>query len=325
MTRAGDLVSARPLVSICIPTYQGRQWIRDTITSALAQDYPRIEVVVSDDMSTDGTPEVAEAIDDPRVRVFQSDSRLGMARNWNRSVRLSNGEYVKFLMQDDWLDRRCVSRMVEVLSRHPSAGFVFALRSVDASDPTDVAALRLARRLQDLPARLGRLGELNDGRTVFEAINRTGFRGNWIGEPTAVMVRRAALQRVGLFNTHMHQLTDLELWLRLAFFFDVGFVPETLAAFRLHSSSATTANAREGTAWLDSAWLLEGLRTHPEARESLGAWAEARVWVGVLRAEARRRVRSGLRGGHSYTTQLRDYLHYRAHPTRDLHERLDDA
>ncbi len=236
-----------PSVSICIPTYQGSRWIRDSIASALAQDYPRVEVVVSDDQSTDGTAEAAEAVADERVRVVRSDRRLGMAGNWNRSVQLARGDYIKFLMQDDLLDPTCVSRMATVLTRHSSVGFVFAQRTIAVEDPADAGSVRLARKLQKLPARLGALREVNDGRAIFHAMRRTGFRGNWIGEPTAVMVRRDALRRVGLFNTRVRQLTDLEMWLRLAFFFDVGFVPAPLATFRLHRTSATSANAAAGT------------------------------------------------------------------------------
>ncbi len=66
-----------PLVSICIPTYQGSRWISDAIVSALAQDYPRLEVVVSDDHSTDGTAEIADSFADERVRVVRSRSTLG--------------------------------------------------------------------------------------------------------------------------------------------------------------------------------------------------------------------------------------------------------
>jgi glycosyltransferase involved in cell wall biosynthesis len=312
-----------PLVSICIPTYQGARWIRDTIASALAQDYPRIEVVVSDDLSTDGTAEAADAASDERVRVVRSDRRLGMAGNWNRSVQLARGDYIKYLMQDDVLDPTCVSRMATVLTENPSVGFVFALRTIAVEDPADAGSVRLARKLQKLPERLGALGDVNDGRAIFDAMRRTGFRGNWIGEPTAVMVRGDSLRRVGLFNTRLRQLTDLEMWLRLAFFFDVGFVPAPLATFRLHPTSATSANAAAGDAWLDRSWLLEGLRAHPEIRPSLGLGTEAKVWAVTLGAEGKRLVTHAGRGRHAYPSQLRELHRYRSHPTGSLHERLD--
>jgi glycosyltransferase involved in cell wall biosynthesis len=313
----------QPLVSICIPTYQGSRWVHDSTASALAQDYPNVEVVISDDASTDGTAEIAAAIADGRVRVARSDRRLGMAGNWNRSVQLARGEYVKLLMQDDLLAPSCVSRMADVLSRNPSVGFVFSRRTIEVDDPADAGAIRLARKLERLPGRLGALGEVNDGRAIFHAMRRTGFRGNWIGEPTAVMVRRDALDRVGLFNTRLRQLTDLELWLRLAFFFDVGFVPEALATFRLHATSTTSANAAAGDAWLDWPWLVEGLRQHPEIRGSLGPLTEAKVWAVTLGAEGKRLVTHVGRGRPAYASQLREYRRYRSRPTGPLHGRLD--
>ena len=190
-------------------------------------------------------------------------------------------------MQDDLLDPTCVSRLASVLARKPAVGVVFALRTIAVDDPSDPASVRLARKLQRLPDRLGALDEVSDGRRIFHAMRRTGFRGNWIGEPTAVMVRRDAFQRVGLFNTRLRQLTDLEMWLRLAFFFDVGFVPEQPPTFRLHPTSATSANAAAGGAWLDRPWLLEGLRAHPEIRSSLGPSTEAKVWGVTIAAEGK--------------------------------------
>jgi glycosyltransferase involved in cell wall biosynthesis len=312
-----------PVVSICIPTYQGSPWIRETIASALAQDYPRVEVVVSDDHSTDGTAEAAEAISDARVRVVRSDRRLGMARNWNRSVRHARGDYIKFLMQDDALDPTCVARMATILAANPSVGFVFSLRAIAVDDPSDVGSVRLGRKLAVVPDRLGSLRDVNDGRAIFDAMRRTGFRGNWIGEPTAVMVRRDAFRRVGLFNTRLRQLTDLEMWLRLAFFFDVGFVAAPLATFRLHATSTTSANAAAGDAWLDRPWLLEGLRTHPEIRATLGWETQARVWAVTFGAEGKRLVTHRGRGRYAYASQLRELQRYRSHPTGPLHEQLD--
>ena len=266
---------------------------------------------------------MALAVDDSRLRVIRPHSRVGMAGNWGRCVRLSGGEYVKFLMQDDRLDPTSVSKMADILSRHPSAGFVFAPRRIGFDDSTDRDSSRLAHRLERLSARLGSLAEVNDGIAIFETIRRTGFRANLIGEPTSVMVRRDAFRRIGLFNAHLRQLTDLEMWLRLAYFFDVGFIAEPLSTFTLHSTSATSSNQRGGDAWLDAAWLLEGLRAHPEIRPHLGAMTEARVWSGVLIAEGARLFRGRFRSGHSYGPTLREYLRYRRHPTRDLHDALD--
>lgn len=294
------------------------------MASALAQDYTNLEVVVMDDASTDGTADVAEAFGDDRLRVVRSDRRSGMAGNWSRSVKASRGDYVKLLMQDDSLEPSCVSSMAGVLSRNPSVGLVFAPRTIRVEDPDDVLSRRLARKLERRATRLGSLREANDGRAIFEAIRKSGLRANWVGEPTAVMARRTALRRVGLFNPRLRQLTDLELWLRLAWFFDVGYVPETLSTFTLHATAETSSNLWTGSAWLDAAWVLEGLRAYPEIRAHLGSGTEVRVWAGIAIAEASRYWKTRLRAGHAYRRSLREFVRYRRHPSGDLHPSLDD-
>ena len=165
-----------PLVSICSPTYHGSRWIRATIASALAQDYPQVEVVVFDDASMVGTAEAALAVADERVRVVASEHHIGMARNWSRSAQFSRGDYVKFLMQDDALEPTCVGRMADLMARNPSVGLVFTLRRIEPADPSDAASARLRRKLEDLPAKLGPLREVDSGRAIFDAMRRTRIR-----------------------------------------------------------------------------------------------------------------------------------------------------
>src|ERR1035437_49115 len=80
-----------PAVSVCIPTFNGAAWLREAIESALAQDFSDLEVVVCDDASSDDTVALARQFRDERVRVVAYPDRVGMARNWNRSVLASKG------------------------------------------------------------------------------------------------------------------------------------------------------------------------------------------------------------------------------------------
>jgi glycosyltransferase involved in cell wall biosynthesis len=321
------MTDPRPLVSICIPTYQGASWIRETLASALAQDYPRVEVVVSDDASTDGTADIVSSLGNGRVRVIGSERRVGMARNWNRCVRAARGEYIKLLMQDDLLEPDCISALAAVLDRHPEAGFVFSPRNVLLDDPSDPDARRWLRDLGTLHDALEPLLEINDGRRILAVMQRERFGPNHIGEPTVVLMRHVALEQVGLFNAHLGQVTDLEMWLRLAGSFDVGFVRRPLATFRVHRGSASTVNSRSGAAWLDRVWLVEGLRQRPELRKTVGQRDILLVWAETARAEAKRQVK-GLLAGHSLEIRrlgrdLREYVEYRNdHPRPPLHEPL---
>jgi len=314
----------RPAVSVCIPTFDGAPWIRQAIESALAQDFADLEVVVCDDSSADDTVQLARQVDDERLRVVANPERVGMARNWNRSILESKGAYIKFLMQDDRLEPGCVGRMLEVIDGSPGIGMVFCPRQLELDEPGDPASLLFLQRFGELHTRLGPLARVNDGQALFAAMQRDRFRDNMIGEPTAVMVSREALVGLGLFNSRLHQLTDHEMWLRIAYFYQVGFVSEPLATFRIHGRSASVSNERSGSDWLDRLWLLEGLRMHPEIRTRLSTRAGARVRLLTYANAGKRLVTDGPRAMPSHLRELGQYLRFRLRRRRGdvLHEPL---
>src|SRR2546423_8587516 len=94
-------VKEMPLVSVCIPTFNGARWIKESLNSALAQSYRPLEIIIIDDASTDETVKVLRSFKDDRIRLFVNEQRLGLACNWNRCVELARGEFIKFLFQDD--------------------------------------------------------------------------------------------------------------------------------------------------------------------------------------------------------------------------------
>lgn len=82
-TKAKDQVaqSDQPLVSICIPTFNGARWIRECLDSALAQSYQPMEIVVVDDASTDGTIEQVRSLKDERIRIVANKALLSTGHN----------------------------------------------------------------------------------------------------------------------------------------------------------------------------------------------------------------------------------------------------
>jgi glycosyltransferase involved in cell wall biosynthesis len=91
-----------PLVSIVIPAYNAEPYVAETLRSALAQTWPRTEVVVVNDGSRDGTPAATRAFAGPRVKVIDQENR-GAAAARNRGLREAQGEFVQFLDADDLL------------------------------------------------------------------------------------------------------------------------------------------------------------------------------------------------------------------------------
>jgi glycosyltransferase involved in cell wall biosynthesis len=114
---------SEPLVTIGIPTYnRADRFLREAVESALAQDYERIEVVVSDNCSTDTTPDVMAAYAaDNRIRYVRGTTNIGANGNFNRAVAEATGDYFILVCDDDSIDADWVSAAVEAVRSTPNA------------------------------------------------------------------------------------------------------------------------------------------------------------------------------------------------------------
>jgi glycosyltransferase involved in cell wall biosynthesis len=305
----------RPRVSVVVAAYNAEAWIGEAVESALAQTMPDLELVVMDDASQDRTADVVAAIADPRLKLVRNTANLGQARNWNRGVGLCRAPFVKFLCADDTLRPECLERMLEVAERRPDVGLVFARRTirVEAADAAGDAWRRTYERMDE---NFGELAEVNDGRVLFDALAREDFPDNWIGEPTSVLMRRDAFERLGGFHVEIRQPVDFELWLRALFSYAVGFVPEPVATYRLVADSITRVSASEGSRWLDRLWLLESLRDDEEIR---AAYPHLRRLIWNERAHAAGRFGKAIvrrRAMRQRLLEARRYVEYKV--ARDL-------
>jgi glycosyltransferase involved in cell wall biosynthesis len=311
-----------------LPTYNGARWVGEALESALRQTYGPLDLLVVDNGSTDGTLDVVRSYDDPRVRISVNERNIGIIANHNQCVRLARGPLIKFLHSDDALEPQCVERMVERALRSDRVGLVFAPRKLVLDESPTPEALAWAERYGTLHEPLGELEPVNPGRPLFDrwlrGILRLRDDENWIGEPSSVLLRREVFSRVGLFNDRLSLLTDVEMWLRVIFFFDVGFVDEELSRYRHHGASVSAAHATGGTSWLERLWLYQGLLEHPEIAAAYPELRRARLAeapkvarLAAARVARRRPLRLG---------ELAEYLAFlRRRPRPPLHERLEPA
>jgi glycosyltransferase involved in cell wall biosynthesis len=118
----------RPLVTVAIPTYQRASSLRRAIESVVSQDYEPIELIISDNASTDGTRGLCEqyAASRPWIRYVRQDVNIGATANFESLRRLSNGDFFLFLADDDWIDPRFVSACVDALEADPGCALVSA-------------------------------------------------------------------------------------------------------------------------------------------------------------------------------------------------------
>jgi glycosyltransferase involved in cell wall biosynthesis len=112
-----------PLLSVSIPTYNQQKYIGRAIESVLEQDYPEVEIVVSDDCSTDGTLSVAQRYERAKVKVTRTPRNLGRVGNYRRCLyELTNGDWAVNLDGDDYYDDPTFfTGAIEALGRHREA------------------------------------------------------------------------------------------------------------------------------------------------------------------------------------------------------------
>jgi Glycosyl transferase family 2 len=114
--------AAEPLVSIGLPTRNGERYLDEAVRSVLAQEYGRIELVISDNASDDGTEEICRqfARSDSRVRYHRQSENIGLVSNFNAVLQLANGTYLKWMGDDDWLTPSYVTSCVQALEEDPA-------------------------------------------------------------------------------------------------------------------------------------------------------------------------------------------------------------
>jgi glycosyltransferase involved in cell wall biosynthesis len=300
-------------ISICIPVYNGADWLSEAIDSALAQTRTDFELLIVDNGSTDDSLAVARSYAgrDDRVRLEHSDETVSAIANHNRCLDLARGSLIKFLHHDDVLRADCLARMAAVFEQEPAVGLVFSRRDVVLDDPDDPGARAWAQAYGTLHDGFGGLELVNSGADLLDrwlpTFGGTDF-ANWVAEPSATMLRKEAVRRAGGFNLGVWQSFDVDLWLRVMAVSDVGFIDEPLVRFRHHTLSLTARTSRSHEDWLDRLWLFESLLASPgfeRHRKKLRSFRRRE-----LRRVARRQI-GRLARGNADLRPLGRYLSHR--------------
>ena len=109
-------INSAPVVSICIPTYNRKDFLKETLQSVFAQTYKDYEVVIVDDGSTDGTEEMMKSIGRP-VRYYWVD-HIGQYAARNKLIELAHGKYITFVDSDDLLFPDTIERLIKAIEKH---------------------------------------------------------------------------------------------------------------------------------------------------------------------------------------------------------------
>jgi glycosyltransferase involved in cell wall biosynthesis len=249
-----------PPVSVVVPAFNRAAAIRPALESVLRQTWRDFELIVVDDGSTDGTPEAARALDDPRLRVIVTPRNMGAGAARNLGIAEARGAWIAFQDSDDeWLPLKLEKQMARLLA--PGAGWIAAYCGMlildappgragagartlpryfpgqDGESSEDEAADRLLRwaapwRRPPPPCAL-------EGDLVTSLLRRS------LISTQTLVARRDRLLEIGGFDPEFRAAIDRDCALRLAALGPIAFVDEPLALQRFSPNSITADRARK--------------------------------------------------------------------------------
>ena len=223
-------MTANKIVSICIPSYNNESYISKTITSVLNQTYQNFEIIISDDASTDNTIEIAKSFNDSRIKIFNNEINSGLTANWNRSIDLAQGDYIKLVCGDDILYPNCLEKQVKVLDN--DTNFSIALVTSHSHVINSIDKVIFKRKSVFKP------GENNSEKVMKKCI-RIGT--NLIGEPMVGMIRRGSLSEDIKYDGSNPYMIDLDFWFKLLQKGNLYIINDYLSAFRVSSGSISAS------------------------------------------------------------------------------------
>jgi glycosyltransferase involved in cell wall biosynthesis len=213
----------RPLVSVILPTRDRLELLRGAVASVRAQSEQRFELIVVDDLSTDGTQAYLArlAAEDGRIRVVRNAVAAGGGGARNEGIKLSRGQWVAFIDDDDeWMPNKLEQQLRTLRSNTTAVACSCSFVVRSGSGASRVFVARANTTVQEL--------------LVY----------NWLGGASGCLCASEALSDIGGFDAKLKAAQDLDLWVRLRQRGDVVVCAEALVLHQAHAGPRITTNVR---------------------------------------------------------------------------------
>jgi glycosyltransferase involved in cell wall biosynthesis len=211
--------SQKPKVSICVPTYNRKKYLKETLESILAQTYTDYEIIVVDDGSTDGTEDMIKQLGVPITYHWQENGGDAAARN--KLIELARGKYISFIDSDDLLFPDAIERLVKVVEAEAEDVIVY-----------------------------GSYVRIDQDGYVYGKCKRKLFSGNItkhlfrtiIVHSCGSIFPRKILKDAVAFDTSLNVCSDYDLWLFLSMKYKFVALPNPTFKRRRHSDNLSTVS-----------------------------------------------------------------------------------
>jgi glycosyltransferase involved in cell wall biosynthesis len=220
-----------PLVSICIPVFNGEKTIAGTLDSILNQTYKNIEIIVIDNCSMDATVKIVQEFSDSRICLILNDNHLSCAEyNWNRCFEYGRGEFLAIFHADDVYLPQMVSRQVETFIKYPQVGSVFTQGNIIDEKNNIIGEFKLPPEIRD-----------SQPCSYPKIFNTSLEYADFLPSPSAMLRRDLYLKLSPFRYDQFRSASDFDLWLRAAATAPMIILNEKLMNYRVSKSQGSFA------------------------------------------------------------------------------------
>ena len=227
-------MSSNARVSVILTSFNHEKYLKEAIDSVLNQTFADFELIIWDDASSDGSWEIINTYNDPRIKAFRNDTQKRAVWGINKAIlEVAKGEYIAIHHSDDVWEPEKLEKQAAYLDSHPEMGAVFTWARIIGEE---------GRAFADPDHFYFRIFE-QPSRPRFEWLNHFFYRGNALCHPS-VLIRKRCYDDVGVYRYGFGQIGDFDMWVRLAMKHEIHVMPEKLVRFRVREGEANTSGNR---------------------------------------------------------------------------------
>ena len=306
----------RPAWSVIIPTYNRTKYLESTLRSVLEQadaegkpyEASRMQILVVDNASTQpGVEEMVRRVGGERVEFFQQPSNLGVVHNFNTGLRRARGHWIHILHDDDMVLPGFYAAFDALSAAHPEVGLSFC-RSIAMSPQGRWRHIMQPPGIEEPENGSLATGVWKDGLFLFVSEN-----GNDYLRCPAIVVARRAYEECTGFNEAFTYSADMQMWMRVAARYQVGYVDQPLALYREHLASDSMTLIQKADVFYDIERTIRlGLSLLPREKRAAAREGADRM---CLKLAALYQYEMARMGHHRASLRYARHL-WRYHPTK---------
>jgi glycosyltransferase involved in cell wall biosynthesis len=207
-------------VSICIPLYNHENYIDRCINSILKQTYQNIEIIISDDNSTDNSVANVEKFKDPRIKLIKNKINFGTSINVNKAIEMASGDYIITLSSDDMLYENTIDKYLQKTISSPDSLVYFGwFQTIDQND-IEIDSYNMV------------VG--NKSRNPELYLNELFCENNFL-MGSGAFLKKDFFEIIGKFDPLLIQTQDMDMWVRtLTAGHKISIVEEKIIKYRIH-------------------------------------------------------------------------------------------